>query len=116
MSQEAPDTSVADRLTTYIDSVRPAVEAEAVRYSDIYSDFSLEAEGSRTLVYRYTFRSQVDAAKTRSGMASLDNTLEAMAKQAVFPEMRAAGIDDPVAKWTYQNADGSVIATIRVTD
>lgn len=114
VSQEAPATPLAGPLQSYVDAVRPVVEAELERYSDIYSDFSLDAEGSRTLVYRYTFRSQVNPGQARSGIASMDDALEATATKAIFPEMRAAGVDDPVVKWIYYNSDGTVITTLEV--
>lgn len=109
-----PERSIADPLQSYIDASRDALQAEFDRYSDVYSDFSMEAEGSRTLVYRYTFRSQLDAAQARSNLASMDDTLEATANSVIFPEMRAAGIDDPVVKWIYHNSDGTIITTVEV--
>ncbi len=90
--------------------------AEVDRYSDIYSNFSLEAEGSSTVVYRYTFRNQLDAAQARGNVASMEGTLETMANQVILPEMSRAGIDDPVVKWIYQNSDGTVITTVEVAD
>ncbi len=115
-SREAPDESLADPLQSYIEASQPAVEAELDRYADIYSDFSIEAEGPRTLVFRYTFRNEVDAAQAQSNIASTNETLKALANESIFPEMKAAGIEDPEIKWIFQNPDGSVVASVEVAD
>ena len=92
------------------------VEAEMERYSDIYSDYSLEAQGARTMVYRYTFRNQVDPEQAESNMASLEGTLKTAANDIILPEMRSAGIEDPALKWVYQNPDGTIAMTIEAPD
>lgn len=113
---ESTASSAADPLQSYVDASRPASEAEFERYSDIYSDFALGAEGAGTLVYRYTFRNQLDAEQFQSQLAAMEGTLEATAKDVIIPEMKSVGIDDPVVKWVYNNADGTVIASFAVSD
>ena len=88
------------------------VEAEMERYSDIYSDYSLEAQGARTMVYRYTFRNHVDPEQAESNMASLEGTLKTAANDIILPEMRSAGIEDPALKWVYQNPDGTIVTVV----
>lgn len=83
------------------------------RYADIYSDFTVESEGSQTLVYRYTFRDAVSD-QGKSALEAQEGTLRAAAKDQVIPEMEAAGIDDPSVKWVYQNPDGTVVTEITV--
>lgn len=110
---DVPDTTSADALQSFVDTVRPEAEAEAARYSDLYSDFSLEAEGSGTMVYSYTYMSQVDAEQARSSIESARGALEGFAELAL-PEMKSWGVSEPSVKWVYHNADGTVITTIDV--
>lgn len=115
-TESTTPSSAEDPLQSYLEAGRPMAEAEFERYSDIYSDFSLEAEGERTMVYRYTFRNQLDPEQAESSMAGLEGTLETLANDVVLPEMRTAGIEDPVVKWVYQNPDGTVIRSFEVPD
>jgi len=99
-----------DALESYVEANRSAAEREIERYRDVYSDFSIEAEGSQTLVYSYTYRNQVDTDQARSHLEQSRGTLRATA-ETIFAEMEDAGIQDPVVKWIYNNADGDEIET-----
>lgn len=99
-----------DALETYVEANRAAAEREMERYRDVYRDFSFEAEGSRTLVYSYTFRNQIDTAQARSQVEQSRGMLRATA-ETIFVELEGAGIQDPVVKWIYYNADGDEIQT-----
>ncbi len=105
----------SDALESFVEAERPAAMREMERYRDIYSDFSLEAEGSRTLVHKYTYRNQVDEALARSHLERSYDTLRATAVN-IFAEMKNAGVEDPAIKWIYYNADGGTIKTFRFPD
>jgi hypothetical protein len=101
-------------LRSYVDSARARVEAEAGRFSDVYRDFSFEAEGDSTLVYTYTYQTQVVPAQARASIESGTGTLQTYVNDVIFPEMRSVGVDRPAAKWIYLNSDGTLITTIEV--
>ena len=98
-------------LDAYVNKMGPMVEAQLGRYADIYSDFTVESQGSQTLVYRYTFRSAVSE-QGRTALEAQESTLRETARSQVMPEMRNAGIDDPSVKWIYQDPDGTVVTEI----
>ena len=92
-------------------------EAEAERYSDIYRDFSLRGEGGGTLCLPVHLPQPTErGVPAESNMATMESTLKAMANDVIIPEMKSAGIEDPVAKWVYMDPDGTVIATVEVSD
>jgi hypothetical protein len=93
-------------------STRPALRAEMRRYSDIYSDVSVNGRGPRTLVYTYTYRAPVYSFANR---AAAGKTFKAVAKTQVLPAMRAEGVTDPAVKWVYKNPDGTVVATFKAS-
>lgn len=111
-TSEAP-APAGEGLAAYIEQLRPQAEEQMKRFDDVYSDFSVSADGSDTLVYDYTFRKQVDPQQARSGLESTRSALEGAA-EPIATEMRAAGVTDPRIRWTYRNADGTEILTISV--
>lgn len=116
----SPGVSVVDddpsreALVSYIEASRSLAEAELERYSDVYSNFTMTAEGSGTLVYEYTFHDLVDTGQVEAQVSSLASTLAETANSVIFPEMREVGVIDPIVRWVYLNADGTVIASTQV--
>ena len=107
------DTASKDALDTYVAQVRTQAEAQMERFDDVYSDFSVKAEGSDTMVYDYTFRQQVDPAQADAQRDTIRKTVSGIG-DAILTEMKAAGISDPKARWVYRNPDGSEIMAIDV--
>jgi len=114
-AQDVPQAQGAAPLQEIIDAATPMLEAELRRYSDVYSDAVVESEGSNTLVYRYTYRDQVDGEQARSDLSSMRSAFEGFAN-AILPDMKARGIDDAAIKWVYYNADGTFITSIEFAD
>lgn len=116
----APDPTDAEGMASrealdrYIDRSRAEVEAELEQYQDVYSGFTLRAEGAGTLVYEYTFREQLDAAQASAGISEGRPDLEQIATAEIFPGMRSAGVPEPAVRWIYLNADGTQIVSIDV--
>lgn len=108
------DAASQEALERYVEASRAAVEAELESFQDVYSDFTLRAEGSGTLVYEHTYRDQVDAGATRDAISASRSDFEQVAHDDVLPEMRSIGVSDPAVRWVYRNADGTEIVSIDV--
>lgn len=111
--EAAPDGASNEALETYVAQVRSQAEDQMERFDDVYSDFSVTAEGDDTMVYDYTFRQQVDPAQADAQRDTIRKTVSGIG-DAILTEMKAAGISDPKARWVYRNPDGSEIMSIDV--
>lgn len=112
-SASPEDAASKDALDTYVAQVRSQAEAQMERFDDVYSDFSVKAEGDDTMVYDYTFRQQVDPSQADAQRDTIRQTVSGMG-DAILTEMKAAGVSDPKARWVYRNPDGSEIMAIDV--
>jgi len=93
---------VAAAQTTAVDTLQ--------KNSATYSNVTITGEGDHTLVYTYTYKNALDAAKCKAALEAQAPALKSAA-QTVNAALKAAGVVDPAVKFIYLNSDGSMIDT-----
>lgn len=106
------EASQSRALREYVDASRSASERIVDQMAPgVYSDFSVDAAGSSTLVYTYTFAEQVDREGFEAYMADLNGVMRESANLPLT-EMRQYGIRNPKVRYVYLNPDGSVVGSL----
>ncbi|MDR1767512.1 MAG: DUF4854 domain-containing protein [Propionibacteriaceae bacterium] len=94
-----------------VDSVQSSIPDLKAQYADTYSDITITASGSDTIVYTYTYKDAVDAAATATTLDGQKDTLQSTCDEQVFPAMKQAGVTAPKAQYVFLNPDGSQVWT-----
>lgn len=100
----------AAALDAFVESAQAALPTLMENFGDTYSSIQILGADGDTFEYAYTYGSPVDAALTAAGFEEQMSTLQSVSDSSVIPEMERAGItESPKVRFTYYNADGSLI-------
>ena len=99
-------------IESYVEAERSQLPAVMDANPGVFSDITVEAVGSDTAVFTYTYADVMDAGATASNLDDLAQTLQDGCDESVFPAMTGAGVEgEPHVTYTYLNSDGSEIWT-----
>lgn len=74
-----------------------------------YSDITITASGSDTMVYTFTYQEAVDVAVATEALDGQAASLQQAVDEQVFPAMTKVGIAAPKVVYTYLNPDGTQV-------
>jgi len=106
------DSASEKALKKWVADAQSGLPAEEQKYKSTYSSVTLTSEGDNTVVYTFTYVNQMDEATTKSGIDAAKSSIEPTVKNTLIPSLKSFGVKNPVAKYVYLNADGSVIDTL----
>jgi hypothetical protein len=109
-SQSPTSHSESDALDRLVQEAQGQIASVKAESAGTYSDITIEAVHPNTISYTYVYAKQLDAGSAAAYFDTQAATIQQSCDTQVFPAMTAVGITSGQhAKYTYLNADGSVI-------
>lgn len=104
-------------LNKYVQAEAALAPRVLQEFDGLYSSLSVEAEGSDTAVYTYTYAEEQDKAAVAAEIKKQEADLRKTVEREVFPAMARSGVE-PTQKvrFTYLNPDGSEIVTLEFSN
>lgn len=106
-TEPADDPSALDR---YVELEASQIPALMDQFKDVFSEITIVGEQPDTIVFTYTYLTQVDKELALQGIESQLASVTSQVETTVFPAMERMGVT-PTQKvrFVYLNADGSEV-------
>lgn len=97
-------------LDKYVELERAQLPAVQKANPGVYEEMTVEAEYPGTIVFRYVYATQVDAAEAVKYLDEMESKFQELCDDTVFPAMKQTGVTgDLGATYIYINADGTTM-------
>lgn len=99
-------------LDEYVAASQAQLPELIAQNADTFAEIGIYAEYPSTVEYAYLYVEQIDGAAAAAQFDEQIPTFQDAVNTSLIPEMVAYGIvDNPTVRYTYYNADGSLIWT-----
>lgn len=114
-SEGAGTPAAGSALAAMVAAGEAEVESLRESMASTYSSIEVTGVGDDTLVYTYTYATQINGKAAAGELEDRRAELQQIATDTVIPALEGGGVVDPKVRYVYLNADGSEIWTVTLT-